>query len=370
MTYSLEEIKEKNLIIFSTISGSKAYGTSLPTSDIDIRGVFVQPLEDILKYGFVEQVSDDKNDISFYELNKFISLLKNNKADVVEYLSIPEEFIIHKSWEWELILSHKKELITKICRYSFGGFAMGQVKKATGYNKKMNWEESKMIRKNVLDFCYTILNGKSQPIKDWLKLEKWNHECIGLAKIDHGRDLYGMYDMEKTNGKKGIIKYEFKSNDVQVVSFPKNTPFIANMIFNKDAYSVHCREYREYTEWIEKRNKDRFKLNKKHGKNYDSKNLCHCFRLLYAGISLAKNPENFSSYRSKDEISFLMKVRNGDFEYDYLMKLANKLIKEMDKEFENSSLLEKVDESLLIELKWKIRKSRYNLKSHINYERS
>jgi len=46
MTYTIKELRDKNLIIFETIAGSHAYGTATPESDRDIRGVFVQPLED------------------------------------------------------------------------------------------------------------------------------------------------------------------------------------------------------------------------------------------------------------------------------------------------------------------------------------
>jgi predicted nucleotidyltransferase len=49
MTYTIEELRDKKLIIFETITGSHAYGTMLPESDKDVRGVFVQPLLDILK---------------------------------------------------------------------------------------------------------------------------------------------------------------------------------------------------------------------------------------------------------------------------------------------------------------------------------
>lgn len=60
MTYTIKEIRDKKLIIFETVAGSHAYGTATPESDKDIRGVFVQPLEDVLKYGFTDQVSDEK----------------------------------------------------------------------------------------------------------------------------------------------------------------------------------------------------------------------------------------------------------------------------------------------------------------------
>ncbi|MFW6311925.1 MAG: DNA polymerase beta superfamily protein, partial [Nanoarchaeota archaeon] len=76
--YTIEQLREKELIIFEAIMGSRAYGTAMPNSDTDIRGVFIQPLDDVLKYGYVEQVSDETNDTVFYELKRFIELAQTN----------------------------------------------------------------------------------------------------------------------------------------------------------------------------------------------------------------------------------------------------------------------------------------------------
>jgi hypothetical protein len=40
---TIDDLKARNLILLECISGSKAYGTDLPTSDTDIKGVFVLP---------------------------------------------------------------------------------------------------------------------------------------------------------------------------------------------------------------------------------------------------------------------------------------------------------------------------------------
>jgi predicted nucleotidyltransferase len=60
------------------IRGSQAYGTNLPTSDTDMAGVFIQSKEDIYGFGYLDQINDDKSDVVFYEIRRFLQLLESN----------------------------------------------------------------------------------------------------------------------------------------------------------------------------------------------------------------------------------------------------------------------------------------------------
>ena len=40
MTYTIQDLRDRNRILFESISGSHADGTATPDSDTDIRGVF------------------------------------------------------------------------------------------------------------------------------------------------------------------------------------------------------------------------------------------------------------------------------------------------------------------------------------------
>ena len=59
---TIQDLKDKGLIIYECISGSKAYGLDLPTSDTDIRGVFILPQDEIYGLRYIEQVADKTND--------------------------------------------------------------------------------------------------------------------------------------------------------------------------------------------------------------------------------------------------------------------------------------------------------------------
>jgi len=76
--------------------GSQAYGTAIPTSDIDYAGVYIQHIDNILGYGYKEQINDDKNDTVFYEIKRFLDLVATNNPTILELLNTPEDCILYK----------------------------------------------------------------------------------------------------------------------------------------------------------------------------------------------------------------------------------------------------------------------------------
>ncbi len=338
MTYTLKELKEKDLIIFEAMMGSHAYGTALPTSDEDIRGVFVQPLDDILKYGYIEQVSDKLNDITYYELRRFIILAAQNNPNIIEILFAPQDCIQKETMEWALVKSKAKQFLTKRCKHTFGGYAVQQIKKARGYDKKINWEETEMKRKGVLDFCYILIENDTVLFQTWVEREFDNlsYKDFALAKIDHAHDIYAMYRMYDDEPK-GIVKDADKVNSVQLHSIPKERIVEEYLTFNKDAYSTHCKRYKEYQTWLKERNEDRFKMNKEHGKNYDSKNMMHTFRLLNVANEIATE-KTINVRRPKEELKTLMSIRRGEYDFDKLLEEAEELMVTMDESFDKCDL--------------------------------
>lgn len=378
MNYTLDHIRKEGMIIFEAIMGSKAYGTDLPTSDTDIRGIFIQPLNDILKYGYVDQVSDLKNDIVFYELRRFMSLAESNNPNILELLNAPEECILKSTSIYDALYSSKKLFLSKVCKASFGGYAVGQIKKARGLKKKINWDENEMVRKSVLDSCYVISENKTLPFKDWIldhnshlnedHVRNWTHKYqknLALTKIPHARDLYAVYDMEEYIELQGfdpfcygVVKNEETSNDVQVKSIPKGMTPVAHLSFNKDGYSTHCKMYKEYEQWKENRNEDRYKMNKSHGKNYDSKNMMHTYRLLNMAIEIATEKE-IRVRRSDEEREILMKIRRGEMDYEDLLTQAESLMEQMNQSFDESDLPNNIDQNFMRILQYDIRTNFY-----------
>lgn len=336
-------------IIYKTIVGSQAYGTAVPTSDIDFKGIYVQSHDDILSFRYNEQIEKGKDEC-FYEVRRFLQLAQSANPTILEMLFMHDKCIIETSPEFELIRSHREKFLTKKCCMSFGGYAVAQIKKAKGLDKKMNWEKSRVERKTPMDFCYVYEDGKTMPIVKWLGRDNKKQELCGLVALDHFRDCYALYydynshygqqanRQYKPLGFKGIILDD--SNEVRLSSVPKEMVAEAVVNFNKDGYSTHCKDYKEYTTWLENRNTQRYVDSKGHNQKVDGKNLLHCRRLLDMAIEIAKE-KTINVLRPNAE--YLLQIRRGDVALDEIIEKAEADIKGLDELYDTSDLPDTVD---------------------------
>lgn len=347
----IKYIKSHDLVLLDCISGSTAYGLNTPQSDVDKRGVFFLPKKMFYGSSGAGQISNDSNDESYTELGRFFELLSKSNPTMIELLHTPDESIISKHALFHAI---KKEwYLTKRCKDTFAGYAVNQIRKARGLNKKVLNPMGKE-RKTVLDFCFVPSGQGSMPVMEFLNKKGIDQSRCGLSKIPHMVEMYGMYVGDE--GKyRGIVRSE-KANEVSLSSVGKEEQPFAIMSFNKSGYSTYCKEYKAYWEWVDRRNDERYKSTLNHGKNYDAKNMMHTFRLLEMANEIAR--EGIMQVKRPDR-SFLLKIRNGDFEYDELLALAEERIAVMEEAYAKSDLPEKPDTQALEEVLVEFRQELY-----------
>jgi predicted nucleotidyltransferase len=383
-------LKENGCILLECIVGSQAYATNIETSDIDKKFVYILPQDYILGTGYVEQLNVTK-DITGWELKRFLELMGSSNPTVLELLNTPEDCIITKHPLFQYVLDHKADFITKGCKNSFSGYAVQQIQKAKGLNKKQNWEKDKVTRKDVLDFVYVIQGEKSIPWKTWNNSKGYDEKFCGVVNVPNARDLYAVYfdddayscfsdkladshkELNKKRvaesgkpmglGYKGLVKTGeglnvAESNQLRLSSIPKGETPICNIIYNKDGYSTHCKDYKEYEEWLANRNEQRYVDTQAHGQKIDGKNMMHCMRLIRMSKEIGRG-EGIQVRRADREE--LLAIRRGEVDLDSLIDTAESEIKEMDKIFEESDLPKSIDSELVNNLLIKIRREFYNL---------
>jgi len=389
-----EFLVENGLILFETIIGSQAYGTQTPASDVDKKFVYILPKDYIMGTGYVEQINVNK-DYTGWEIRRFLELMGSNNPTVLELLNSPEDCIITKHPLFDEILAHKEDFITKICKDSFGGYARQQIKKAKGLNKKQNWEKDKVTRKDLLDFCYVLQGEKSISWRTWNK-GRYDEKFIGAVNVPNAKDVYALFydsvaemihsqntdeELRETYkevlrkagksmgmGYKGLVNTGHEdedgkinygiSNQLRLSSVPKGEKVIATIVYNKDGYSEHCKDYKEYQEWLENRNEARYVETQEHGQRIDGKNMMHCMRLIRMATEIG---EGKGVQVRRPDAQELLAIRRGEVDLDSLIDIADKAIENMDNIFENSNLPNKVSKDLVDTLLITIRKEFYNL---------
>lgn len=361
---TIQDLKSRNLILFQAISGSRSFGLATENSDTDIRGVYYLPKEDFFGLNYIPQISNETNDITYYEIGRFIELLQKNNPNILEILASPEDCIQHKNPLMDLL--KPEDFLSKLCKDTFAGYAISQIKKAKGLNKKILNPIDKE-RKSILDFCYILENNSSLPLKKWLREFPSSggvsegrggliQEKCGLVNIDNTKGMFSLfYDESGDLNYKGIIQNE-EANQVSVSSVPKGEQSLAFMFCNLDAYSTYCKDYRDYWKWVSERNEDRYNVNQNHGQNYDSKNMMHTIRLLQSCEQIFKTGSLQINVENRDE---LLDIKAGNWSYENVMNKAEVLIKSIEHHHSKSNLPDTPDLEKTTKILVEIRNSLY-----------
>ncbi|WP_373742192.1 DNA polymerase beta superfamily protein [Neisseria sp.] len=327
---TLNDLHRQNLILLEAVSGSRAYGLATPESDTDIKGVFYLPRSLYYGLGYIPQISNETNDIVYYELGRFVELLLQSNPNTLELLASPTDCVRHRS---PLMDAFKPAwFVSQACRQSFAGYALGQIKKARGLNKKIvNPMPSE--KKTVLDFCHIVQGAGTVALQTWLDANGLTQRHAGLVNVPHARNLFALfYDADGSRGYHGIMQKN-SANNLALSSIPAGEKPLAYLSFNQDGYSSYCREYASYQTWQAERNETRYRNTAAHGQGYDAKNMMHTFRLLETARDIAQYGEIRVRRDNRDE---LLAIKNGAFGYDALLARAEALMAEIEALFDQN----------------------------------
>jgi predicted nucleotidyltransferase len=275
--------------IFLTLHGSQAYGTSTPTSDIDVKGLAVPPSK--YYYGFLQNFEQAEGkepyDMVIYGLRKFFKLASDCNPNIIEILNTdPADWVVEtplfrKLWE-------KRELfLSKKAKFTFSGYAVSQLKRIKGHKK-------------------------------WL-LEPPTHRPT--------REEFGLPI------KKKMSQSELGATQVLI---DKGTPLdesVMQLFAKEQQYQSAKRSWEQYQTWKKNRNEKRAALEAEFG--YDCKHAMHLVRLLKMCREILT--EGVVKVRRPDAEE-LKAIRAGAWTYDELVEWAEKQDEEMQELYEKSTL--------------------------------
>lgn len=330
---TLQELEyDRAHLLLKCVSGSQAYGLALPHSDTDIKGIFILPRRAYYGMTYIDQVNNETNDVMYYEIGKIVDLLVKNNPNILEMLSTPDDCVVYRH---AVLAQLRPEMfLSKLCNQTFGQYAYAQIKKARGLNKKILNPVAE-VRKTILDFCYVLAGQGALPLATWLAQKQYRQEDCGLIRVNHMREVYVLFHQWQTDRKLSGIFSGPAADEVSLSSVPAGLEPQATVYFNKDGYSVYCKEYRQYWEWVSTRNEARYESTLNHGRHYDAKNIMHVFRILNMAEEIAR--EGRVNVRRPDREQ-LLRIRAGEFAYEDLLKQAEEKVHLVDHLFKMADL--------------------------------
>jgi len=127
-----EEYIDKHTI-YKVTHGSRCYGTNIPGSDFDEKGICILP-DQRLYFGFkkFEQKDGgwaDKSDRVIYDIRKFFRLALASNPNIIEVLYVEPEDVICSTAEGDLIRANRDMFLSRRAAKTFTGYATAQMRR-------------------------------------------------------------------------------------------------------------------------------------------------------------------------------------------------------------------------------------------------
>ena len=316
----------KDNCIAIILTGSHLYGTSTPQSDMDYEGIFIEPPEYVIGSKSCDEVdfstkSASKHsarntpkdvDLKLYSLKNFFYLAQKNNPNKLEFFFAPERNIVYKNEQyWNQIVEAKDMFVSLKIKHSFTGYAVSQKKKLIVKKQRLDeLREFKGILFNGMAACPNLFTPKLGDIL--CRTDLTNFKFITPTVTLEGTPAIVVNEKE--------YNYGMNAQDI-----------LARITFTIDQYGSRTRSLDEG--------------------GYDYKFASHMFRIYYEGLKLLK--EGRMEF-PLEENKFLLSVKQGEYDLDYLLKRADEFEPLFEIAYQESKLRHSPDQDGISKLQTKM----------------
>lgn len=290
--------------------GSHAYGLATPASDLDVKGVCIEPKEFFL--GFMHTFEQHEamvakgnpEDKVIYSLKKFMKLAADCNPNIIEVLFCDYEDILFIDRTGERLRNMRDAFISKKARHTFSGYAHAQLKRIKTHR---SW----------------LLNPLKCPParKDYGLAEERS-----VSKSDLG--AFSAYEELSESEKSGLIE-----------SLPTN---VVELLQKEKAFANAKMHWDQYQNWVKSRNPVRAELEAKYG--FDTKHGSHLIRLMRMCKEIL---EGKGVIVKRPDREYILGVKAGLKSYDEVIEESERLERECDELYKTSTLQHKPDMNFL-----------------------
>ena len=270
-----------NRTILRVRHGSQAYGTSTPESDLDVKGVCIEPIAQ--QIGFLHSFEQHERmankghdcDLVIFSLKKFAKLAAECNPNIIEILFVDDSDVMFIDEYGEELRSHRNDFLSKKARFTFSGYGHAQLKRIKTHR------------------AWLLNPPKNAPSRVDFGLQ----ERSSISKTDLGA-------FEALGDEATLL---LNSNVVDVFTREKR-------------YQAAKKHWDQYNTWLHERNPTRAALEAKHG--YDTKHAGHLIRLMRMCREILETGQVLVRRPDAEE---LLAIRRGKWEYERVIEEAEKL---------------------------------------------
>lgn len=304
--------------IYLTRHGSHAYGTNLPTSDLDVKGVAIPPRDYF--HGYLlrfEQAESRDPDLVIYDVRKFFSLAADCNPNIIEVLHTDDSDRLVVMPLGEALLEVRDLFLSRKAKHTFSGYAAAQLKRIRTHHRwllhpptaaptraefglpesSLVSSDDRMAAEAAVQKQVEAWDVDLEPLSPSSRVAMQNHIAGFLAEMKIAAD-------EKWNAAARTLG--FSEHFIEVMK-------------QERAYRARQREWEQFQEWQRSRNVARAALEAKWG--YDTKHGMHlvrlmrmCREILTMGRVIVKRPD----------AEELLAIRHGAWTYDQLVEWAER----------------------------------------------
>jgi uncharacterized protein len=319
----------KDRTIYLTVSGSHSYGTNIPSSDLDLRGIAVATKECYLgNLNKFEQADQSEPDLTIFDLKKYIRLATDANPNALEliFTDPSDHLIITKAGQ--RLLDNRELFLSQKVKHTYSGYAISQLKRINCHYRYIKnppthqptRSEFGLPERTVIP--HDQLEAANAAIRK--RIDEWNWK--ELDDLDPASSQ--LIRNEFSDKLLEITGWAWDEVDVKTWRSAANSLGISGnfiqLLDSERKYTVKLNEWRSYQDWKKNRNPTRAALEEKFG--YDAKHAMHLVRLL---LTCREVLETGKLIVKRPDAEFLLSIRNGAWSYDQLVAWAELQDKEL-----------------------------------------
>lgn len=335
-TGNLKWLPERTLYL--TKYGSHAYGTSTPTSDLDVRGICVPPAEYFLGFSknFEQLVTNTPVDLVVYGIVKFFKLASECNPSVIEILYTNESDILYLNNRILPLIENRDEFLSRRVKHTFSGYAMSQLKRIKTHRRwllnppthkptraEYGLKDAPLLPKEQTEAALAVISKE---------LDTWEPDLDGVDPATRIAVL-GHFESTLTKMKLGAEEQWWAAG--RTVGLDEN---FLKVMSEERAFKNAVSNWTQYQNWKETRNPERAAMEAKWG--LDLKHAMHLVRLMRMATEILESKQVLVRRPDAEE---LLAIRNGAWSYDQLIEWAEEMEKKLDIIESTSPLPKKVN---------------------------